>query len=189
MLAMMAFDFERKQCNKIVPSEFAERRQAGEYYWRDIGGDAFAQAPQWLAMLGVDKPTIERITNDEQVGHFYVARSNIDFTVVATHFLDDEFGLETLHVVLGRDFMLTLHSAVSPTITGVLETFEEDFHDAAQSAGFLLFEVSDHLIASYRSALGELSNRVEAIQATLLGDAGDAILGQASAWSSRCSVG
>ncbi|MBT6274425.1 MAG: magnesium transporter CorA family protein [Chromatiales bacterium] len=181
MMATLAFDFESKECESIAPDDIAERRTAGQFCWLNIDGADFDATAHWLESLGVDAHITQRISTDEQVGHFNVGRSCIHFTVVDVHFTAGKFSLVALHVVLGNNFLVTTISGHSPALQGMLTTAEADFRESAQSAGFLLFELADHLIDSYRATLSRLADQVKDVQASLLGDADDSILARVSA--------
>jgi magnesium transporter len=181
MMTVIAFDFAHKTSSVIDASDIAARRARGEFCWQHLSAEAFDEIGAHLLALGVDAATTQRIETNESVGDFHVGRASIALTLVEAHFDGGTFRLSPLHVVVGDGFMVTAHSAPSPTMTGILETYAEDFRTSAQTAGFLLFELADHIVATYRTALGSLAGEVELIQATLLGEADDSILSQVSA--------
>lgn len=181
MMSASAFDFETKRCATVTLEAIPALRARGQFCWLRVSGDSFDHIADVLATFDVDLLTIERIQANECAGHFHVGSRCIDLSVMDVRFVGEDFQLSALHLVMGENFLITVNKDESPTVVGMLSTFEADFHTSAQSAGFLLFELGDHLIDSYRKTLGVLARRVEDIQSILMGNADDTILTQVSA--------
>ena len=174
MTFAVAFDFEAKQLERPALEDVPAAVGDGRYCWIYINDLDAAVA--LLDDLGVSDATTERVRADQRLGQFRLGRTSIHCGLVETRYENDALHLSTLHVVLGRGFLMTVHTQPSTAIDGVMETFEQDFYETAQSGGFLLFEIADHLITEYRETLAELSTDVEALQSCLLGDIGDEIV-------------
>ncbi len=175
MTTAVAFDFEAKQLQRLQPEAVAAALADGrQYCWLDF--DDIAEAARVLPGLEVEAEVIERIEIDQQQGQMRLGRSCIHCTLVETGLVDGNLCLNTVHVVLGKNFIATVHAGSSALIAQTLETYEDDFYATAESGGFLLFELADHLINGYRTTLVGLSSSVDGIQHTLLGDIGDEIL-------------
>lgn len=178
MTLAVSFDFDAKELADIDPADAPAAVAAGKYCWVDLE-DADVAA-DLLSKLGLSDATAERIRADQHQGQLRLGAHSVHATFLETRSVGADIELNTLHVVLGRGFLVTVHTAPSEAIAGVMETFRADFAVSARSGGFLLFEVADHLIGGYRSALNALSVKVEDIQKSLLGDIGDEILSQVS---------
>lgn len=178
MTSAVAFDFPGKRIDRLELREVAAAVRSGRYCWIDL--DDSSDAETLLDELNVERAALERIERDRLQGQIHVGRSCIDCTFVESTIKDGELALNTVHVVLGDNFTITVHDAPSPLLEGVRETYEDDFYSTAESGGFLLFEIADHLISGHRDALAVLSEKVERIQAELLGDIGDEILADVS---------
>ncbi|MCX7009248.1 MAG: magnesium transporter CorA family protein [Kiritimatiellaeota bacterium] len=76
---------------------------------------------------------------------------------------------------------MIFHPQPAELITHIRQTYREDFHEFSQSPGFLLYEVTDHLIAGYRKTLLGFSEAVAQIQLKLFGEVDDAIFKQVAA--------
>jgi magnesium transporter len=174
MSTAIAFDFADKTTEQVALQDVAGLIGAGAYCWLDF--DDLHTACTTLAELGVDPTTVDRVIKNQAEGQFQLGRNCIHCTVIETRVAGEELRLCALQVILGQNFLVTVHSHPSKVIERVLETYEEDFLELAESGGFLLFELADHLIAGYRDELLRLSHGVEDIQKRLLGDVGDEIL-------------
>lgn len=174
MTHAVSFDFANKQLDDIAVDAVCDAVADGKYCWVDL--EDVDRAADLLSKLGVSAATAERIRADQHQGQLHLGRVCTQCTFVETHTTASDLELNTLHVVLGAGFLVTVHRAPSAVISHIQETFREDFYATAQSGGFLLFEIADHLIGGYRSALATLSVHVEDVQKSLLGDIGDEIL-------------
>lgn len=174
MTFVAAFDFDNKQLTRPAPADVPAAVAAGQYCWVDCEDCDAAEAV--LIALGVSPATAERVRANQRLGNFRLSSNCIHCAFVETAMGADGLELSTLHVVLGRGFMVTVHNEPSRAISGIKETFEQDFYETAQSGGYLLFELADHLITEYREVLVTLTDQVEGLQESLLGDIGDEIL-------------
>jgi magnesium transporter len=174
MSTAIAFDFSDKTTGPVALVDVVDRLEDGAYCWLDF--DDLEAARAMLVELGVDPTTRDRVMHNQAEGLFQLGRNCIHCTVIETKVEDDELCLFALHMILGHGYLMTVHSNPSHVIKRVQETYEEDFFALAESGGFLLFEIADHLIAGYRDELLRLSHAVEDIQKRLLGDVGDEIL-------------
>jgi len=174
----IAFDFAAKHTEAIPVADVSERIAAGAYCWLDL--DDMRAVPKILAGFGIDAGTIERVDENHPEGQFQLGKNCIHCTVVETSIDGEELLLHALHLILGDGFLVTVHAHTSTVIDRVRETYAEDFQSMAESGGFLLFEIADHLIGQYREQLTRLSHAVEDIQKRLLGDVEDDILSDVS---------
>lgn len=174
MTFVAAFDFENKQLTRPAPVDVPAAVAAGQYCWVDC--DDCDEAVSVLTALGVSEATAERVRVDQRLGNFRLSQNCIHCAFVETAIGGEGLELSTLHVVLGRGFMITVHTEASRAIAGIMDTFEQDFHETAKSGGYLLFELADHLITEHREVLATLTDHVESLQESLLGDIGDEIL-------------
>ena len=174
MKTTVSLDFNAKHIEAIDLADVPAAAAAGRYCWIDC--DNPVEAAEALAALGVDASATERVAEDNLQGQFHLGRHCIHCTLVETSLVGEELRLNAVHVVLGDGFLATVHSQPSAMLDHVREVFEDDFYTVAQSGGYLLFEIADHLIAGYRETLATMTHSVEDIQKKLLGDVGDEIL-------------
>ena len=91
-----------------------------------------------------------------------------------------KFDLERVDVVMGERFLLTLHKGQPVFLEAVRKSYIADFKRFAQSPSFLLYELWDHLIDNYLSVHKRFEERVEQVQAQLIGEVHDAVFAEAS---------
>ncbi len=178
MSRIVSFDFDPKTVTPITAEEVAPAVHAGRYCWADV--DNFHDAAAILLALEIEPATLEWIEEDRELAQLHIGKSCIHCTLVETTPVGRSLKLMILHVIIGQNFLLTLRTGHSLLVERMQETYEKDFVENAQSGGFLLFELADHLIHGYRETLTHLSAGVDEIQAKLLGDIGDEILTEVS---------
>ncbi|CAN5717705.1 hypothetical protein BH18PSE1_BH18PSE1_05630 [soil metagenome] len=87
---------------------------------------------------------------------------------------------------------MTLHRGPVEFLDQVRQNYRQFFATFAEGLGFLLFELWDRLIESYRKALVRLEDEVERIQKSILGDLDDTIFHRVSEVTrktcSRCAT-
>lgn len=174
MSTAIAFYFEDKTTQPVALQDVAQRIGTGAYCWLDF--DDLDAAYATLMELGVDPTILERVAKDEAEGQFKLGHNCIHCRVIETKIEGEELHLLALHLIIGQDFLATVHAYPSKVIERAFENYERDFIELSHSSGFLLFEIADHLIGGYREELARLSHAVEDVQKRLLSDVGDEIL-------------
>jgi magnesium transporter len=174
MTTAVAFDFERKTVGTLPPDAVAGTIADGRFCWIDFEDPGIAAA--FLPVLGVDGGDVARIDLDLQQCQAWHGPDSVHCALVETAVADGDLRLDAVHVFLATNLIATVHAGPSALVARVRATCEHDFHATAESGGFLLYELADHLIVGYREALAALTAGVDAIQRRLLGDVGDEIL-------------
>ena len=174
MTKAVAFDFARKSVETLGTDDLGAAVAGERYCWIDF--DNIDTAVDILPKLGVDAESVARIALDQQPCQARHGGDCVHCVVIEAETVDGNVRLNALHVILAKTFIATVHGRRSPLIESVRETYERDFHETAESGGFLLYEIADHLIIGYREALATLTASVDRIQRRLLGDVGDEIL-------------
>lgn len=178
MTTAIAFDFATKTSEPVELSAIPDAIAAGRYCWLDI--DARDDAAAALAGLNVDDAVTGWIGADHRQGQLHLGQRCIHVALAEAGIERGALALRTVHVVLGHGFIATYHRHESELLEAVRANHREDFQSVAESGGFLLFEIVDHLILGYRETLAALSHGVDDIQQRLLGDVGDGILAEVS---------
>ena len=177
-MTAVAFDFERKTVEALPPGAVAGAIAAGRYCWIDF--DDLAAASATLAEFGVDADSVARLELDQQNQQARHGESCVHCALVESRMADSVLSFNVVHIFLARNFIATVHSRPSALIDSVRATYEHDFLTVAQTGGFMLYELADHLILGYRETLAALTREVAGIHRRLLGDVGDEILGDVS---------
>lgn len=178
MPTAVAFDFTATTITVLTPEAVPDAIAAGQYCWIDF--DDSAAAADALPNFGIDAESLARVALDQQPCQVRHGETCIHSVLIETERVDSGLRFNVVHVLLAKNLIVTVHGRPSPLIERVRGSFERDFYDMAESGGFLLFELADHLIAGYRETLVTLTADVDRIQRRLMGDVGDEILGDVS---------
>lgn len=178
MQTAVAFDFVRKTIEDLQPGEVAAAIAAERFCWIDF--DDLQAATEALPGLGIGANSVARLQLDQKHHQARHGETCVHFALVEAQMSDGRLSYDAVHVFLTKGFIATVHSRPSALIDSVRGSYQHDFHATAESGGFLLFELADHLIIGYREALSTLAIGVAGIQRRLLGDVGDEILTEVS---------
>ncbi len=81
---------------------------------------------------------------------------------------------------MGERFLLTVHKGAATFMDATRRAYKADFYRFAKSPSFLLYELWDHLIENYLSVQKRFEERVERLQAELIGQVDDDVFAQVS---------
>lgn len=181
MITLVAFDFAQKLEKNIFPAEVPQARAAGLFCWADVEGESFVAIKPLLESLGFPVATVSEVLQPDRPDSVDVFPDCLHFAVREARRANDLLDIRSLDILLNAHSMLILHPQPAELITHIRQTYREDFRAFSQSPGFLLYEVTDHLIAGYRKTLLGFSEAVAQIQLKLFGEVDDAIFKQVAA--------
>ncbi|MEQ9639145.1 MAG: CorA family divalent cation transporter [Alphaproteobacteria bacterium] len=174
MTTAVAFDFARKTMRTLPLDGVAGAIAEGQFCWIDF--DELEAAAAALPTFGANLDVTTRIGLDQQHCQARYSETCVYAVLLEAQARDGELQLTPVHVSLARGLIATVHARPSPLIADMRAACERDFHEMAESGGFLLYELADHLTIGYRETLSALTASVDGIQRRLLGDVGDEIL-------------
>ncbi|HMR81253.1 MAG TPA: magnesium transporter CorA family protein, partial [Polyangiaceae bacterium] len=90
------------------------------------------------------------------------------------------FDLERVDAVLGERFLVTIHDGPVVFLGALDKSYAQDFRQFAESPSFLVYELWDHLIDNYLSVQKRFEERVEELQAELIGNVDDMVFARIS---------
>lgn len=175
MTFAIEFDFSKKKERSLSVEEVGKIPSTGMYYWVDLENEAPSVITGFLQEMGIDELTVEALMDEEALLRFNVFQSCLQFCLSEARVVNEQFVSVPVQVILGPHFMLTTHQEGAEFLADMKRTYREDFYDHSQSHGFLLFELADHLTHIYRLTLTRVSERIEDIEAQLLGETEDEI--------------
>ncbi|MGH9198770.1 MAG: magnesium transporter CorA family protein, partial [Acidimicrobiia bacterium] len=123
---------------------------------------------------------IEEAVMHPRGGRYDVYEECLHAALTAPHFIEGRLCVAHVDLVIAERFIVTLHRAPVEFLDQVRQNYHQFFATFAESLGFLLFELWDRLIESYRKALVTLEDEVELIQNSILGDLDDTIFHRVS---------
>lgn len=187
MVTVVQFDF-KERCETSIPvEELAEALRSGRFCWVDFDGSACsdqeaanARGEELLRTLGINELARIEVLGPDREGRYDVYEDCLHFAVTESRLHQGR--LQTVHVdvVLGASFLLTFRRHPVELIAQMRRTYGEDFRKFAQSPGFLLYEIADHLTETYRRAMQGLADAVEGVQLQLYGEVDDSIFKRVS---------
>ncbi len=174
-ITVVELDFESRRERSIAIEEAGPACARGLSCWIDLDLDDPASAEHALRLLGINELAIEEIVLHARGGRYDVYEECLHAALTVPHFSEGLLGFAHVDVVIGERFLVTLHRGPVAFLDHVRQNYHQFFTTFAESLGFLLFELWDRLIESYRKALAALEDRVEEIQHSILGDLDDSI--------------
>lgn len=173
----IAFDFEKRQEREIPVAEVRATCEQGLSCWVDLDlGDREA-SEQILQQLGVNPGAIAEALDHPVAGRCDVFDECVHAAVASAELRGGRVTFAHTDMMIGERFLITLHRGPVEIIDLTRRNYRSFFYKFAQSLGFLIFEVWDHLIESYRKSLVGIEDEVEQIQAAIFGDLDDRIFG------------
>lgn len=170
------FDFDTKQEGPVALDRVLATMEAGQFVWVDVDVSNPDEARRVLAKLNLiaeeiieDALTREPATQTARYEHY------IHQVLSGCRLQGRHFDLERVDVVMGQRFLLTIHKGSVVFMDAVKRSYKADFHRFAKSPSFLVYEIWDHLIENYLSVQKRFEERVEQLQAELIGDVDDAV--------------
>ncbi len=181
LVSVVALDFTTKLITRITPDDVKAAMAEGKFVWIDIDVAHTEDARQLLTRLDLCAPEIvqdaltrEPATQIARYEHY------LHLVLSGCRLAGHKFDLERVDVMMGERFMLTLHKGQPVFLEAVRKSYVADFVRFAQSPSFLLYELWDHLIENYLSVHKRFEERVDAVQARLIGAVDETIFGEAS---------
>ena len=187
MITVIQFDFSRKQERAIEVAGLAEAMQAGLFCWVDMNCAACGErekqcrrCAECLEILGINELARHEVLGPDREGRYDVYEDCLHFAVTEARLAEGRLQTAHVDVVLGAQFLVTFRRNEAALVNLMKRTYREDFHKFAQSPGFLLYEIADHLTETYRRAIQGFAEAVERIQLKLFGEVDDNIFREVS---------
>jgi magnesium transporter len=181
LATVVAFDFAQKQ-DPIIPIADARAAMAdGKFVWIDVDVARVDEARRLLSELALCSPEIvEDALTREPATQLARYDDYVHLVLSGCRLFGHKFDLERVDAVIGQRFLLTLHRGQPVFLEAVRRSYHADFVRFAQSPSFMIYELWDHLIDNYLSVHKAFEERVEKVQAALIGTATDAVFADAS---------
>ena len=168
MVLAIEFDFENKHEGQLPWEQVCESCRKQHYCWIDFDESEADKTRQLMLELGLLPETIEAIFAADARTPFNIHSKCLQFILTEARFDNGNFHTIPVKVVLGENFMITIHRGEIVFLQHVLQTYSEGFHTAALSPGFLLFELADHVTHVYRNTLSYFAERVDEVEVQLV---------------------
>lgn len=176
------FDFETRKDTELALHEVAATVRAGHPVWLDVSIQDVANARKPLADLGLlTEDVLEDALHNDAMARVARFDDYIHLVVAGCRPCGFAFELERVDVVVGQNFVATLHRKPALFLSRVLRDYRTDFQRYAKSLNFLLYEFWDTLIDNYLEVQKLMEERVDELQAELRArDVDDAVFARIS---------
>ncbi len=182
LCSIVELDFKTKQHRKLTIDEFRQSIEEKKFVWIDVD---IAHAEEFKKLIpkleGLVAPEIveDAMTREPatQIGRY---EDYLHLVLSGCRLAGHKFDLERVDVMMGEFFMLTLHRGQPIFLEAVRKSYIADFIRFAQSPSFLLYEMWDCLIENYLSVHKKFEERVDEVQASLVGDVKETVFNEAS---------
>lgn len=180
-LFVVEFDFDNKIEKRIellrAPGAVAE----GRFVWVDVDTTDTEAARRSLADLGwVAEEVIEDALIGEPATQTGRYEDSLHIVVSGCRLRGAHLDLERVDMVVGQSFLVTLHKGPIIFLDAVRKQYKADFYRFAKSPSFLMYELWDNLLQNYLHVQKQFEERVEKLQAQLIGDVNDQVFAQVS---------
>jgi magnesium transporter len=180
-LLAVELDFKTKVHRPLAEHEIAPAMAAGKFVWIDVDLDGEAPARALLDRLALcSAEIIEDACTREPATQIARYDDYLHLVLSGCRLVGHKFDLERVDAVMGERFLLTVHRGHPVFLDAVRKSYVADFVRFAQSPSFLLYELWDHLIDNYLSVHKKFEERVEQVQAHLIGAVDDNVFAEAA---------
>jgi len=181
LFSIVSLDFKTKQHAKHSLDTFRGEMEAGKFVWIDVDISRSEEARKLVGSLNLCAPEIvEDAMSREPATQIARYDDYIHLVLSGCRLSGHKFDLERVDAMMGENFLLTLHKGQPVFLEAVRKSYITDFVRFAQSPSFLLYELWDHLIDNYLSVHKRFEERVELVQAQLIGEVKDSVFAEAS---------
>lgn len=161
---VVALDFADKSEKPIELSAVQAALAKDHFVWIDLAASDRQEARALLSELQLlHEDVIDALLAEESSNPY--SRYETYLHLALAVFRDDgELASESVHVVLGERFLLTVHEKPTRFLTALRREYTQDFVRFAKTPSFLLYELWDHLLQSYIETQKLIELRVERVQ-------------------------
>jgi magnesium transporter len=161
----VSLDFETRQDTPLERDEIGPAIRAGHAVWFDIEiHDAKAARKSLLELELISEDILEDALFNDPVTRIARFESYIHLVVAGCRPSASAFELERVDVVVGQNYVATLHRGPALFLSRVLRGYRADFQRYAKSLNFLLYEFWDTLIDNYLEVQKLMEERVDQLQ-------------------------
>lgn len=175
MISVTGFDFAGKRERAVPPDGVATAAAEGWYCWVDAEAVVPTDLRPILETLGFDPDAAtEALESGDEVVYRLLPRS-VYFYFNEVRFENRDLTRAPVHVLLNERGLVMFHAGPVAMIMHLRQTYREDFFEYSRSHGFLVFELADHLVDGYRTALLSIGEAVQRVQLQLFSSPDDDI--------------
>jgi magnesium transporter len=177
MLQIVEFDFEKKVERPIGLESVPDAMAAGKFVWLDIDLQALETPAREIISKLCPDPELVEASLRYDIEMSYDLRDDALHLAITDCRLREQGGLEyfPVDVLIVKSALITVRRGKVKFMEEVRKRSHQDFIRFAKSPSFLLYEICDCLIESYKVATKVFEDEVEKVQALLMGKVDDSI--------------
>lgn len=176
-----AFDFTRKTETPLGREQLDTGPDPALFHWIDLEAADEPDVPSILARFRVNPAAAGEFTGPDREGRYDVHDDCLHFALSEGRIENERLVTSHVDILLGGNYLMMWHRYPVHFLDPVRRVYREDFRRFAQTPGFLVYELCDHLIESYRRTAAQFSTAVEGTQLNLFGTVTDDIFRHVSA--------
>ena len=177
----MEFDFARKVEREVPLDRICESVAERLFVWIDVYVTEPEDAAGVLESLTlIDPEVVAQALTGEPATQLARYDDYIHLVVSGCRVNSLQFELDRVDVVIGENFLLTIHKGTPSFLQAMKRDYRADFVRFAKSPSFLLYEIWDHLIENYLAVQKKFEERVEQLQSALIGTVDDKVFAAVS---------
>ncbi len=177
--SVLAFDFQAKTVIQLHPKDIPDHTAREWFCWLDVDATS-ASAEGDLRLAGLPSMTAEAVLREDADVPYTLEGGSLRFTLVEARYADGRVEMRPIHVVLTERLLVTAHRGPADCIQRMAAHCRDDFQRFGQSAGFLLYEIADGLLDSYRRGRRRFAETVELLHDRLLEAADEEVFARVS---------
>lgn len=170
LIDTVCFDFEHKALESIEPAAIADRVGKNQPCWVDVLLRDKQTLIDLLLALNIPEMCIDEVLDNPVSGRHDVYNECLHLTMASMRDEGGELVPGHMDMILGEYFVVTIRREPLEFMDQVRRTYEQDFKDFASTLGFLIYEVWDSLVDSYRALVTRLEDEGDRLQASILGE-------------------
>ncbi len=172
---IVALDFENRVETVLEPGTVCPLKHKSFFYWIDMEAADEPQAAGLLARFGVNASAAAEFLGADREGRYDAYDDCLHFALTEGRIEGGRLSASHVDILLGESYLIMWHRKPVFFLENVRRTYREDFKRFAKTPGFLVYELCDHLIESYRRTYARFSDEVERTQLNLFGTVDDGI--------------
>lgn len=179
-MRIVSFDFVDKQEKTLTWESIKGAADPGLFYWIEMEGADAEHAQSVLALFAVNELAASEFLGPDREGRYDVYEDCLHFALTEGQLVESRLVTSHIDILLGTSYMIMWHRRPVRFVEQMRRTYREDFRRFAKSPGFLVYELGDHLIESYRRVYASFAESVERVQLNLFGTVDDEIFPEVS---------
>lgn len=174
-MKIVSFDFTERIESQITWEDLKAGISPALFYWVELEGADEPMAREVLEFFHVNGMAVDEFLGPDREGRYDVYDDCLHFALTEGGLKDGRLESSHLDILLGAQCLVMMHRRPAWFTDQMRRTYREDFRRFAKSPGFLLYELGDHLIESYRRTFARFAEEVENVQLNLFGTVDDEI--------------